>query len=254
MKFVSNRPAIASVALLLGLVTSTSALGQPKLPKEKSTAKPQSIDLTKRLTVMTDYRFRGVSRTFGDPSLQGSVHAELQNDFYAGAKVATVDKQVLRDSKGFELQVYGGYRWDYDYGLKFDAGAIQYAYPGKSSLATLEAFIGVSWKFLAFKYSHSLSNRFFGVEAARGSTYYDLSAQYPLGPELTAFAHYGIQRIRRNPGDYTDYSLGLRKRWYDADWEVAVHGTDSRVLVSNVRGRQKNLGSRRFVLSVSKDF
>jgi len=138
--------------------------------------------------------------------------------------------------------------------LKFDAGAIQYAYPGKSSLATLEAYIGVSWEFLAFKYSHSLSNRFFGVEAARGSTYYDLSAEYPIGPDLTAFAHYGIQRVRRNPGDYTDYSVGIRKRWNEADWQIGVYGTDSRILASNVRGSQKNLGSRRFVFSVSKDF
>lgn len=251
MNLVVNRHAVTGCALLLALFASSNAISQTKA---QTTAEPQQLDLTTTLTVMSDYRFRGVSRTFGDPSLQGAVHAEIPNNFYAGAKLTTVDKQVLQNSKGFELQLYGGYRWEYENGLKFDAGAIQYAFPGRSSLATLEAYIGVSWKFLAFKYSHALSNRFFGVAAARGSTYYDLSAEYPVGPELTAFAHYGIQRVRRNPGDYTDYSFGIRKRWHDADWQVGVYGTDTRIVATNISGGQKNLGARRFVFSVSKDF
>jgi uncharacterized protein (TIGR02001 family) len=250
MKLELTRPTAIGAALTVALFTSSTALAQPK---PQPLAKPQPLDLTTTVTVMSDYRFRGVSRTFGDPSVQGGVQAEFNNNFYAGAKAALVDKQVLADSKGIELQVYGGYRWEMDNGLKFDAGGIHYVYPGKTSLATLEAYIGVSWEFLAFKYSHSLSNRFFGVPGARGSTYYDLTAEYPVGPDLTAFAHYGIQRFRRNPGDYSDYSFGIRKRWYNADWQVGIFGTDTRILGTNVGGRQKNLGARRFVLSVSKD-
>ena len=55
---------------------------------------------------------------------------------------------------------------------------------------------GVSYEWLSFKYSHSLSNRFFGVSDARGSQYYDLTAIYPIGNGFNLVGHYGVQRIQ----------------------------------------------------------
>lgn len=213
-----------------------------------------SGSLTGNLTLTSDYRFRGVSQTFGDPALQGGVDFTMPSNFYIGTWASVVDKEIFADSRGFELDVYGGYKWKLRQGLVVDVGLLQYLYPTQSDYSTLEGYVGLSYEWLSFKYSHSLSNRFFGVTGARGSQYYDLTANYPLGNGLHAIAHYGVQRIHDNGGDYTDWRLGVTKDWKGATWGASYFDTDSTFDFTNRAGRTRDLGDGGFVLSVSKAF
>lgn len=237
-------PAVIGVAMMLAVPVVGHA----------ESALTISGDLSTHIGATTDYRFRGVSQTFGDPALQAGAELNLKNQFYVGTWASTIDKQILRDTRGIEWDIYGGYRWSMANGLEFDAGLIQYLYLGESSLNTLEGFIGASFDFVSFKYSHTLSNRFFGVLDARGSQYYDLTLRYPLGPDLVGVAHYGVQRVHENDGDYTDYALGVEKEWNAFTWSAHIVGTDSDFNVTDIAGRTRGLGGRGFVFSVGKTF
>jgi uncharacterized protein (TIGR02001 family) len=210
--------------------------------------------LAGNLTFTSDYRFRGVSRTFGDPALQGGLDFTLPSNFYIGTWASMVDKEIFSNSRGFELDIYGGYKWRMREGLVLDVGLLQYLFPTESLYSTLEGYVGVSYEWLSFKYSHSLSNRFFGVSGARGSQYYDLTATYPVGNGLNVIGHYGVQRIHDNGGDYTDWRVGVTKDWRGFNFGLSYYDTDSTFDFTNRAGRTRDLGEGGIVLSVSKTF
>ena len=91
---------------------------------------------TGSLTLTTDYRFRGVSRTFGDPALQGGVEFTLPSNFYLGTWASVVDKEIFANSRGFEWDIYGGYKWRMREGLVIDVGLMQYLFPTESLYST----------------------------------------------------------------------------------------------------------------------
>ncbi|MBA3479068.1 MAG: hypothetical protein H0T52_11825 [Lautropia sp.] len=247
MKRIMIAP-LAVGALAAGLLVPPSSNAQQKETFSVSGT------LSGSLTLTTDYRFRGVSQTFGDPALQGGVDFSLPSNFYIGTWASVVDKEIFANTRGFEVDIYGGYKRQLGGGMMLDVGLLQYLYPTESLYSTLEAYAGVSYGWLSFKYSHSLSNRFFGVMSARGSQYYDLTAIYPLGNGLNAIGHYGIQRIHDNGGDYTDWRLGVSKDWRGFTWAGSYFDTDSTFNFTNRAGRTRDLGEGGLVLSVSKTF
>lgn len=240
-------------ALAAGLLAIGIAAPDASLAQQKQTFSV-SGSLAGNLTLTSDYRFRGVSRTFGDPALQGGLDFTLPNNFYIGTWASMVDKEIFADTRGFEVDIYGGYKWQLRRGLVLDVGLMQYLFPTESRYSTLEGYAGVSYEWLSFRYSRSLSNRFFGLGNSRGSQYYDLTANYPLGNGLNLIGHYGIQRINNNPGGYTDVRIGVTKDWKSFTWGASVYDTDSTFDFTNRAGRTRNLGDRGFVLSVSKAF
>lgn len=247
MKIKSIAPLVVTV-LAAGVAVPSSSSAQQKDTFSVSGS------LTGNLTLTSDYRFRGVSQTFGDPAIQGGVDFTLPSNFYIGAWASVIDKEIFANSRGYEVDIYGGYKWQLRPGLVVDVGLLQFLFPMESRFSTLEGYAAVSYEWLSFKYSHSLSNRFFGVEGARGSQYYDLTANYPLGNGLHVIGHYGVQRIHDNGGDYTDWRIGVTKEWLRATWGVSYYKTDSTFDFTNRAGRTRDLGEGGFVLSVSKSF
>ena len=86
--------------------------------------------------LMSDYRFRGVSRSDEDPALQ--VNAVLSHDsgFYAGTRATTLsglDNFRLRDPQlddlgDIEFDIYAGYSRNLGGGLTADGGLMYYAF------------------------------------------------------------------------------------------------------------------------------
>lgn len=211
-------------------------------------------EVTGSLAFTTDYRFRGISQTFRDPAIQGGLEFTTPGRFYVGTWASIVDKLTYANSRGFEWDIYGGYRAPLGGAWTLDVGAIQYLYPSVSRYGTLEAYAGVSYDWLSFKYYYALSNRFFGTENARGSQYFDLTAAYPLREDLTLIGHIGNQLVSGNSGDYIDYRVGLTKQWRGFDWSASIYGTDVDAATTNIAGRTVQLGARGLVLAISKTF
>ena len=253
-----QRLASGLCTLAVGVATSLAlpVLASAQTTGTEGSSRTLSVSgtVTGNAALVSDYRFRGVSQTFGDPALQAGVDFALPSNFYVGAWTSMVDKEIYANTRGFKVDVYGGYRHDLGSGLLLDVGLRQYLYPNKSRFSTLEAYAGISWEWLTFKYSHNLTNRYFGVENARGSQYYDLTARYPLGNGFAIVGHYGVTRVTHNPGDYTDYSLGVTKDWRGFVWSATLVNTDSTFSFTNRAGRTRDLGDRALVLGVAKTF
>lgn len=195
---------------LTGLIAAPSAV----VAAEESPHK-----LSANVGMTSNYIFRGISQTGGDPAVQGGLDYTHSSGFYLGTWGSNVG--WLEDYQGYtsgnvEIDVYGGFRGEIGAtGLSYDLGAIQYIYPGEKGTVTKadtsEVYAALGWKWFTVKYSHYLSDEVFGFADAKNSHYLDLSASVPIAETgLTAGAHWGSFKFKNNGDqDYEDWKISL---------------------------------------------
>lgn len=176
--------------------------------------------LSANVSLTSNYVFRGISQTQGEPAIQGGFDYTHASGLYLGTWGSNVG--WLTDFQGYksgsmELDVYGGYRNSIG-PVNYDVGAIRYMYPGSKKVNpvlgawTSEAYASANWKRFTAKYSYYLSDAVFGIGPnANGSYYLDLSGSLPVADTgLTLGAHWGTFHFK-NVGAYN----------YD-DWKVSA--------------------------------
>jgi uncharacterized protein (TIGR02001 family) len=89
-------------------------------------------------TATTDYRFRGVSQSNGDPALQGDVTLDHDSGFYAGGFVSSLSDGLRPGA--VELSGYVGYTREIASGTEIDVGVQLYGYPDNQSLTNASYF------------------------------------------------------------------------------------------------------------------
>ncbi len=223
------------------------------------------------LTVASDYRFRGISQTFKQPTIQGGFDYAHSSGFYLGNWNSNIAGAQYNNGGGIEMDFYGGYKFELAKDLMADVGALYYYYPGASIGATgeeydnAEIYFGVAYKWFSAKYSHGVTD-FFGLNTAsggingdsKGSGYLDLNANFEIADKTTLGLHVGRQRVN-NYGNlnYTDYKLGVSRDFGFATLGAAVVGTNAK-LVNYPRvtsgAKSKDVTDTGFVVSISKTF
>ena len=183
--------------------------------------------------VVSDYLFRGVSQTHGDPALQGGIDYAHSSGFYVGAWGSTITWVKDAYGKGStEIDVYGGYKNSFAGDWTYDVGLISYNYPGKGAAIpavnanpdTTEVYAALGYKWLTVKYSHAISSHFIGWQGGaafdqktRGSNYLEANASYDLGNGWGIGGHVGHQKVKDfsnatyASADYTDWNIGVTK-------------------------------------------
>lgn len=76
-------------------------------------------------TLASDYVFRGISNTDGDPAIQGSMDYEHESGFYAGVWASNVkfrenageDAVDTVDEASIEIDYYAGFASEFDNGI-----------------------------------------------------------------------------------------------------------------------------------------
>ena len=203
--------------LLLALLATSSAAFAQTAP-----AAPESA-IAYNVGVVSEYRYRGLAQTKGDPALQGGVDYTHSSGFYAGAWGSTI--KWIKDSgasagqtKGStEIDLYAGYKFEAA-GLGFDVGYLRYEYLNntlKNNTAftnanTDEIYAAATYGVTTLKYSYALSDLFGNINS-KGSTYWDLSATFDLGNGYSLVPHAGHQKVTNNANSYTDIALTLNK-------------------------------------------
>ena len=76
----------------------------------------------------SDFVFRGLSLTRGDPAAQASVDVEFPKEFYVGAFVATCDPNP-GPSPAVEMDFWAGRYWRVSQNFSADLRLSQYTYP-----------------------------------------------------------------------------------------------------------------------------
>jgi uncharacterized protein (TIGR02001 family) len=137
-------------------------------------ASPHTV--TGNMSFNSEYRFRGISQTFGQPALQGGIDYSHSSGLYLGTWASNVYGGSSRQPLGtafnqgnMEWDFYGGYKFEPIKDVTFDLGVLTYQYPGaKYNVATndkytnTEIYGGLAYKWFTAKYSSSITD-YFGV-------------------------------------------------------------------------------------------
>jgi uncharacterized protein (TIGR02001 family) len=227
---------------LLSALVAVLACGQAQAQTATPAAAPASAPepaptpaVTGNVNLTSNYKFRGqdqgTGRTFS-PAIQGGFDW-TGGGFYLGNWDSNISF-----AGNIEMDIYGGYRGTVPMlpvEVGYDVGALQYFYPktdGGTNFNTLELYGMLSWQWLSFKYSGTISSDYFGIGETQNSTataaggsisrpkgtgtsYFDISANYPLMDKLVVNAHFG----------YTLYASKLRNASYTTSVSDGDGGT-----------------------------
>jgi uncharacterized protein (TIGR02001 family) len=239
------------------IATALASLAALPGPVAAQTTSPHSLE--GNMSIVSDYRFRGISQTFAQPAIQGGVDYSHESGFYLGNWNSNVSGNSFVDGT-IEMDIYGGFKKEFG-AVELDVGLLQYLYPGAKDTGakydTLEAYIGATWKWFTLKYSTTLDD-YFGLADSDGSGYLDLSASYEIAPKLTLVGHVGQQKVKNYSAlDYVDYKLGLE---YDLNgWALGLAYVDTDAdkatySAQNAALKSEDLAKGTVVFSVSKSF
>ncbi len=105
-----------------------SRVSMPVSVKEESALGAESgFEISGNVALVSDYRFRGVSFSDGDPALQGGIDLAHSSGLYVGTWASSISGGTPFGE--MELDVYAGWSGDLADGLTFDVGLLYYIYP-----------------------------------------------------------------------------------------------------------------------------
>ncbi len=220
----------------------------------------EGFTISGNATLISDYKFRGISQSNKDGALQGGFDAEFGPGFYVGTWGSTVNFKTNDDSGccngSLELDYYGGWGTDIgDSGFSVDMGYIYYSYPGDNDNDAdyQEVYVSGSWQALTLGVHYSddyylESDEFWYV-------YGDYSFNLPWDLSLSLHAGYNVIEedggfLSSDEDGYTDYSVSLSKTLWGVDWAIAYTGTD--LDDDDLFGN--NWGDNEVIYSMSKSF
>lgn len=238
---------------------SVSAFAEDAAP-----ASPHTFSSNVALT--SNYVFRGMTQTFGKPAIQGGFDYSHASGVYVGTWASSVSPTQYNNGAGMEWDIYGGFKKSFG-DFTGDLGVLAYVYPGAKIVAadgattkydTTEIYGALSYKMFTLKYSHAVSNKFFGLPDADGSGYVDLSANFDLGSDFTLVTHLGHQNIHHYSDlNYSDYKIGITKLYNGFTFGLALTGTnaDSNLYtISDGSGKTKDISKTVVAFSLSRSF
>jgi uncharacterized protein (TIGR02001 family) len=198
----------------------------------QATPAPEASPVTANVTVVSDYRFRGISQSNQKPAIQGGFDYAHESGLYIGnwnSSISWVSDLNPGVSAPIEMNFYGGFKKELIApGFASDIGVYQYAYPTVGNMTTVNpntTEIYAAQNFTAgpvtgfLKFSYAVTNAF-GNANSTGSYYPDLTVNYDTGIwGIGLNAHVGYQYIAGSPGgvsnsstySYTDWKIGFTK-------------------------------------------
>ena len=197
-------------------------------------------------TLLSDYRFRGLSRSQGDPALQGALTVQTDSGFYVGGRGTTlkgIGDVMVGDFGDAELDLYAGYGFNLGLGTSVDAGLLYYYFPdGDGKTDYFEPYASISHQLGPVQ--ATAGAKYAPEQAALGDqdmlyTFGEIEAGIPTTP-LTLTAGAGHQDAGAF-GDYWNWSLGARAamgpfqagiRYVDTDLPAEVPHADAGLVLS----------------------
>lgn len=187
------------------------------------------------VAVTTDYVFRGLSQTRGDPALQAGLQYRMEGGWFAGAWGSTID---LNRGEGatVELNLFGGRAWQIDPGWETRLTAVHYAYPndtGRLRYDYDELMMSIAWRdaiVANFAWSPNTSRYSrYGKATRERALAIDLVGRWSLHENWAVFGglgHYDLEDLFGT--SYQFGSLGIAGSLRPVDVQLAYHFTSDR--------------------------
>jgi uncharacterized protein (TIGR02001 family) len=177
------------------------------------TAFAAQAEVTGSMTLTSDYRFRGISQSEKSLAVQGGIDFQHDVGVYLGTWNSSRGGSYYSDqdnrTAGVENNIYLGFNKNLG-AFSFDVGAIKYSYPREKDINSTEIYLGLGYDIISFKVNHSTTD-YFGLPESKGSKYYDLTFDIPLGKTgVNLLAHAGYLDVANTKLlDYKDYRVGF---------------------------------------------
>jgi uncharacterized protein (TIGR02001 family) len=202
---------LAAGAVFAGIAMAAPAAAEIPIPGTGLTVSGQA-------QLMSDYRFRAVSRSDEDPALQANLTVRHGSGAYVGTRATSVDgldSFRLRDPQfgdlgDVEFDIYAGYSTDLGGGLNLDGGVMYYAFAdGQGRTDYVEPYASVSY--LLGPVEATAGAKYAPSQAGTGNedmlyVFGEVEAGIPFMPYKLR-AHVGRQDWGRF-GSYTNWSVG----------------------------------------------
>jgi uncharacterized protein (TIGR02001 family) len=200
------------------IAASLAALLPLSIPAVKAAEPTPEIEISGNVSLVSDYRFRGISQTDKKPAIQGGFDLSHKSGLYLGTWASNVS-QWANPGGSMEIDFYGGYATELPMGIGLDIGHIWYQYPGNNAASidsdtsnrSREWYVGISYGLLSYQFSKTTTT-WFGVPESKGSYYHSLGLEYSPIDKVTLSATAGFQKIKGLGGgndlSFKDYSLG----------------------------------------------
>jgi uncharacterized protein (TIGR02001 family) len=270
-----------AIALAASSLLATAAFAQTA-PAAAPEA-PEVSPITANVTVVSDYRYRGISQSNFKPAIQGGFDYAHESGFYIGNWNSSISWISDAASAGGTKNVSAPIEMDFYAGIKkeligegfaSDLGVLQYYYPtsglSTTNPNTTEIYAAQNFTFgpvTGFaKFSYAVSNTF-GFTNSSGSYYPDLTANYDTGMwGVSVNAHVGYQYIAGQQvvsgtptSSYTDWKLGLTKDFGGGLSLAAAYIGTNAAKNGNTYAYMnpssgKNLGGSTGIVSLTKTF
>ncbi|WP_066721265.1 TorF family putative porin [Sphingomonas pituitosa] len=231
------------------LLLATTA---PALAQEAATAPAPTITINGNATLISDYKFRGISQTDGNFAVQGGATVSHASGFYVSFWGSSVDNYVTAHGTAHqEIDLIAGYKHGFSNGITVDVGALYYVYPGTrpggdhTSSDFIEPYASVSYAFgpVTAKGTVNYAPKQKALELDQGAdpktpkqdnVYIagDFSAAIPKTPvSLTAHIGHTFGPDWLAIGkEYTDWSLGAAVTYKALTFGVAYVDTDASLI------------------------
>ncbi|MEZ0123740.1 MAG: TorF family putative porin [Candidatus Reddybacter sp.] len=211
------------------------------------------------ISVVSDYRARGISQSGEKPAVQGWIEYFHQSGFYAGWWGSNVDYyrsgDPLDNKERVEHDLYLGYFKQLGENLSYDITYYEYVYTGtESDVDFSEVVLGVDFYNLRMVYWYT--NDSFNT----GENYSYIEADYkvslPRGFSLTFHGGYSfgdaLDLAVFGFEEYLDYSIALDKNFAGVDLSIGYSDTNigDRFVVND----NYNANQNAVLFSVSKKF
>ncbi len=209
---------IKSAMLIASLCAVSPAFAQDVGPTSPTPG--SGVTISASATATSDYRYRGLSRSQGDPALQGQAYVELPSGPYLGVFGSTLGGSD-QGAGDFEIDLIAGYESELSSGLSLDIGAIYFGFAGDGAPPSLdglgdlgsyvEPFAAVSYTLgpVQAKVGAAYAPSQDSIGGDNLYVYGQASAGIPMTPvTLTAKLGRSDGSLAPGSGSYIDWSVG----------------------------------------------
>lgn len=229
-----------SAAVLL----ATAAPAAAQEDTETEVPGSSGLDISAEANLLSDFRFRGISRSDRDPAVQAAVTVSTGSGFYAGGRATSLKDAGTLEAA--EVDLYAGYTADLGLGTSIDAGLMYFYFPdGRGNTDYFEPYASVSH--LLGPVEGTIGVKYAPGQAATADqdllyVFGEVEASIPLTP-LTFTAQAGHQDAGLI-GDYWTWSIGGRAAFGPFEAGLRYVDTDLPALPNAKAGVVLSIGAR----------
>lgn len=202
-------------------------------------------ELSGAATLTSEYIYRGLEKSDGNPALQLGLDYEHDTGLFAGVWASTIDLSTAAGQFDIELDYYAGFHFDPEAPVSATLTVLRYTYPGQSGMQSYdytEVLVGASWR---DQYSIELgyASNLYGF--GRIARHWELRSEWPVANAWVIGAALGGNDMSdAGVSRYLHWDIGASARfsrltfdlrWYDneqVDGFAALSSANSQIVLS----------------------